>query len=177
MKLRELKDVYTDEDRIKVIANLVYEGSISPKIRALTHRILDEAGVYGGMEDMAKPKHQFAELEAVFNWVRDNITYRNDPYGTDAFHTAERILSMGSADCDDMTILLDSMLASIGWRVGARIVSSDANKPFHHIYSIAVFPKAADLKKARLVAMDPTVKYFRVGDQVPFAKKRDFLFL
>ena len=177
MKLREVKDVYTDEDRIRVIADLVYEGSISPVVRSLTHRILNEAGVYGGMEDMAKPGYQFKELEAVFNWVRDNITYRNDPYGTDAFHTAERILEMGSADCDDMTILLDSMLASVGWRVGARIVASDVNRPFHHIYSLAVFPKSSELKRARLVPMDPTVKYFRVGDQVPFAKKRDFLFL
>lgn len=177
MKLKEVKKVYSDLDRIKIIADLVSKGSYSPRIKSLANDILNSYGVIGGMEDMNRPEFQKKELEAIFTWVRDNITYRNDPYGTDAYHTAERILDLGYGDCDDMTILLDSLLSSVGWKTGCRIVSSHPDKPFHHIYSIVVFPKYANINNGSLIPMDPTIKYFKVGDQVKFAKKRDFLFL
>ena len=40
MRLRGIYDVYSDEDRINLIANLVEEGSQDPDIRELAIKIL-----------------------------------------------------------------------------------------------------------------------------------------
>lgn len=174
MKLRKEYDVQSDEERIKIIADLVYEGSKSPVIRELSHEILNAYGVFGKMGD---ERTMWSELEAIYDWVKRNIAYRSDTKCVDSFHTAERILKLRAGDCDDHTILVDSLLAAQGWTVGARIVSKDILKPYHHIYAITVFPKNVPPIKGKLVPLDTTIPSFRVGEEVNYAKKRDFLFL
>ena len=175
MQLRGIKDVSSDDERIRIIAKLVWEGAKSPRIRQLANHILNAYGVFGSMGD---GKSEMQEIYAIFDWVKRNIAYRGDVYGIDSYHTAERIaFDLKGGDCDDMTILLDSLLSSIGWRTGARIVSSRKDKPFHHIYSIVVYPKNSPIEKTKIIPLDPTVKSFSVGDEVPYAKHRDFLFL
>ena len=175
MQLRGITNVNTDKERIDIIAKLVWEGAKSPRIRQLANHILNAYGVFGSMGDV---NSEWKELEAIFDWVKNNIAYRGDVYGVDSYHTAERIaFDLKGGDCDDMTILLDSLLSSIGWRTGARIVSDSIDKPYHHIYSIVLFPKNAPIEKSRIIPLDATVKSFNVGDEVNYAKNRDFLFL
>lgn len=174
MQLRGIHEVNSDKERIDIIAKLVWEGSKSPRIRQLANQILNSYGVFGSMGDTSS---EWQELRAIFDWVKNNIAYRGDVSCIDSYHTAERIVELRGGDCDDMTILLDSLLASVGWKVGARIVSSRQDRPYHHIYSIVIFPKNADINNGRIIPLDATVKSFNVGDEVNYAKHRDFLFL
>lgn len=174
MKLKGIYPVNSDLDRIQIIAGIVGDGAKSPRIRQLAAKILRDTGVFG---DMANPDYEWKELNAIFNWVKNNISYSGDVRCIDSYHTPERIIDLGIGDCDDFTILIDSLLSSIGWRTGARIVSDSVDKPFHHIYALAVYPKNAPIEKAKLVPLDATIKSFKVGDEVPYAKKKDFLFL
>lgn len=174
MKLRKEYDVKSDEERIKIIADLVYEGAKSPVIRELAHEILNRYGVFGYMGDT---NSQWQELNAIYRWVKSNIAYRNDTKCVDSYHTAERILELRGGDCDDHTILVDSLLGALGWTVGARIVSKSIFRPFHHIYAIVVFPKNLPPTEGKLVPLDTTIRHFKVGDEVKYAKKRDFLFM
>ena len=73
-------------------------------------------------------------------------------------------------NCDDFTILLDSFLASIGYPVGARIITASPDKGFHHIYSLVKV-------KGRWIPLDPTNKRFKIGQEPRYYKKRDFQFI
>ena len=52
--------------------------------------------------------------DKIFVWVRDHIAYINDPVG-DYFQPSAKTLEVGAGDCDDQSILLASMLGSIGF--------------------------------------------------------------
>ena len=73
-------------------------------------------------------------------------------------------------NCDDFTILLDSLLASIGYPVGARIITASPDKGFHHIYSLVKV-------KGRWIPLDPTNKRFKIGQEPRYYKKKDFQFI
>lgn len=166
MRLRGEFPIESDEDRVKLIANLVEESSQDPVIRKLSLDILRENGV--------REKDSFGEIKAIFNWVKKNIQYRGDVFCRDSYHTSKRIIELQSGDCDDMTILTDSMLASIGFPIGARIITTNPNKGFHHIYSLVGVKTREGMKWLPLDAVD---KSNDVGDEPKWVKKRDFLFV
>lgn len=47
-------------------------------------------------------------------WVRDRIRYIGDIDGVETLHTPRQIVKQGQGDCDDKSLLLATMLASIG---------------------------------------------------------------
>ena len=175
MKLRGEYNVKSEEDRVKLIADLVEEGSQDPYIRELTLKILDSYNV--------REKDHLGEINAIFDWIKNNIKYRGDVFCRDSYHTARRIVELKSADCDDYTILAGSMLASIGYPVGARIISTKPNIPYHHIYPLVGVPKRGsalgmiDYKNMDWIPLDPTIKSFKLGQEARWVKKRDFIFI
>jgi transglutaminase-like putative cysteine protease len=160
MRLRGEYSVYSDEDRIQMIANLIEEGSKSPFIRELALKIVKDV----------PEKAWLQEAKAIFEWVKENIKYRRDVFCKDSYHTAERIVELGSGDCDDMVILMNSLLCSIGFRTGARIISSRPDRGFHHIYSLVEIPGDG------WYALDATDKSHAFGEEPVWVKKRDFVF-
>lgn len=61
-------------------------------------------------------KARLDEIKAVAHFVRDRIRYIKDIDGVETVHTAERVLQNGAGDCDDKSLLLASLLASIGFK-------------------------------------------------------------
>ena len=61
-----------------------------------------------------RPKDWWGEINAIHEYVRDNIRYVKDIRGVETIHTPERILDVKQGDCDDKVILAASMLESIG---------------------------------------------------------------
>ena len=82
-------------------------GSRSPKIRALAINILRTRGV---------PEKQYkAEMNALYEWVRDNIRYTRDVAGQETLCPPEEIAFNSQAgDCDDKSVLLAGLLGSVG---------------------------------------------------------------
>jgi len=171
--------VYSDEDKIKLIAAIVRKHFLDPCVRRKAEEIIRNAGC---------GTNQWCQIEAIYNWVKENIQYLEDGYMVDTYKTPCEIMKSGFGDCDDYTILLDSLLASIGFPVGARIISLKRNRPFHHIYALVVYPKntqivikpiskKVELLGGRAIPLDPTVRGFKAGDELPWAKKRDFIFV
>lgn len=60
------------------------------------------------------PKKWIAEITALHKFVRDGIRYVKDINGVETVHTADAVLRIGSGDCDDKSVLLASLLESIG---------------------------------------------------------------
>jgi transglutaminase-like putative cysteine protease len=85
---------------------LIREGSRDFYVRQRAIQIFREAG--------APPKDRWAEVCALFHWVRNNVRYTRDIFRVELLHTARRMLELRAGDCDDMTILLGAMLVSTG---------------------------------------------------------------
>src|SRR4029453_1289578 len=80
-----------------------------------------------------RPKDRFGEVSALFDWVQRNIRYTRDIFRVELLHTARRMLELRAGDCDDMTILLGSMLMATGHPV--RLVLAGFRKDKRHGYS------------------------------------------
>ena len=170
-------EVRSDVDRIKLIASIVRKYVTNPCVRKKAEDIVREYNC---------GKDQKCQIRAVFDYVKKNVSYLEDIYMIDTYKDPCTTLKTGFGDCDDFTILLDSLLASIGFPVGARIIKQNKAFPFHHIYAIVIYPKdtlvevvngKVKLVGGKAIPLDPTVKGFRAGDELPYVEKRDFLFL
>jgi len=111
-----------------LIAELIRDGARDFYVRQKAIEIFREAA--------AAPKDRWAEVCALFNWVRNNIRYTRDIFRTELLHTARRMLELQAGDCDDMTILLSAMLISTGHPVRLALTGFRAKKPhgYSHIY-------------------------------------------
>jgi hypothetical protein len=56
------------------------------------------------------------QAEAIYEWVRDNISYVADPLDSEYIQLPEETLNNGGGDCDDQSVLLASMLMCIGFK-------------------------------------------------------------
>lgn len=80
-----------------------------------------------------------AEVDAAYNYVRSQVRYTRDPHGLERFQKATRTLELGIGDCDDISILLGSILQSIGYPIILRIVDLGAGQ-YQHVYVLAGIP-------------------------------------
>ena len=112
----------------RLIAQLIRDGAKDFYVRQKAIEIFRESG--------ARPKDRFAEVCALFNWVRENIRYTRDIFQVELLHSARRMLELRAGDCDDMTILLGAMLKSTGHPVRLVLAGFRPGKPhsYSHIY-------------------------------------------
>ena len=79
-------------------------------------------------------KDELAEVEAVFNFVRDHIRYLKDVHGVETLATPDKTLMLQYGDCDDQVTLLASMLESIGYPTRFVITGYSDPRIFEHVY-------------------------------------------
>ena len=85
---------------------LGHEGKKSPLVRHVSVLLTQDI----------EQKNKFAEIYALYNFVKDRIRYVRDIRNVETLHTAERILQNKAGDCDDKSILLASLLESLGFK-------------------------------------------------------------
>lgn len=131
---------------VDLMAHLVREGSRDFYVRQAAIDILLHAKV--------PAKAYLEEINTLFRWVQRNIRYTKDPYRLELLTSARRILQLGIGDCDDMTVLLSSMLESIGHPVRLVVAGYRPDYPrlFSHVY-LEVF------YKGRWIVLDATMPY------------------
>lgn len=56
---------------------------------------------------------------SILKWVSENINYCSDPWGTDILYDPETVLRYGCGDCEDISVLIVSLLRARG--VEARV--------------------------------------------------------
>jgi Transglutaminase-like superfamily len=106
------------------------------------------------LEKAIKPKNYWGEIKALFEWMQQNVRYTKDPFRVEVLHSARRLLELRAGDCDDMTILLGSMLESIGHPVRLVVTGPDPLRPklFSHIYLEA-------FHQGQWIPLDATMPY------------------
>lgn len=89
-----------------------------------------------GLVQFLNEKEDFAEISAIFHFVRDQIRYVRDIYGVETLATPVKTLEIGQGDCDDKAVLLASLLESIGYRTEFKLTGYHG-KDFEHVYVYA----------------------------------------
>lgn len=105
---------------------LIEHGKKDPEIHELAARILRSANV--------APYDWEGEARAIFEWAKRNIRFTRDVYGHETLHAAADILRLGIADCDDFTVLICSLLQTIGSRCRIVTIATTPDGEFCHVY-------------------------------------------
>lgn len=128
-------------ETLKHMRKFVWEGMRLPAVRDQANLILE--GVPG--------KAWRWQMHQLFNWVRDNITYRLDPNGLETVQRADITLELGYGDCDDFCVLLSTLLECCGYWTAFRALGFDQPGEFSHVIVVAQMPG-----ETPLIALDAT---------------------
>jgi transglutaminase-like putative cysteine protease len=94
-------------------------------------------------------KDEYSEAEAIFNFVRDRIRYVKDVNDIETLSTPMLTLEGRLGDCDDQTVLLASMLESVGYPTRFVVEGYTTPGEYEHVYMQA-------LVFGQFISMDPT---------------------
>lgn len=101
-----------------------YTGDLALKEFAL--KIIRDAGV--------APKQEADQALAIAEWVQENIYYVHE--GRETFQKPATTLRLRAGDCDDFTLLIASMLGTIGIR--NKLCVLKINGRWAHIFPVAI---------------------------------------
>ena len=107
---------------LKLMRSLVHEGRKTPLVRQLAVDLTT-----GLMQ-----KDRLSEIKVLYNFVRDRIRYVRDIRQVETLHTAEKILQNKAGDCDDKSIILSSLLESLGFKT--RLVALGFSPPVKNMF-------------------------------------------
>ncbi len=89
------------------------------------------------------PTDEAEEVRAVWRYLVERVSYRRDPFVTEYLQAPWWVLSCGverghvsQLDCDDLTMLSLAMLGALGIETAIRVVSTQPNQEFNHVYGL-----------------------------------------
>lgn len=109
---------------IAVMRALVNQGRINPAIRAAA----------AGIVFLTPEKDPGSEVGAIFDHVQNRIRYLSDVNDVETIATAEKTLAVKYGDCDDKSILLASLLESIGYSTRFVVAGYSTPGVVEHVY-------------------------------------------
>lgn len=116
------------EATIAAMRGLIDEGKKDPLVYELAREILAKACV--------RAFDWEGEARAIYQAVLRNVRFTRDIRGKETLHAPREIIRLRMGDCDDFTVLLCSLLESVGHRTRIVTVASDASEPdvFTHVF-------------------------------------------
>ena len=141
------KDTGTRET-VRVMAELAQAGAMHPGLLVDARRAVRNAGLAS--------KDYAGELEAVFDYVRNNVRYVLDPRAYEYVqHPAWTLYTDGQGDCDDSTTLIGALAMQLGHGFSIRTIRADPSRPdeFSHVYALVGY---RDKDGVHWFAADPT---------------------
>jgi len=91
-----------------------------------------------------------AEVDSVYNWVKDNIEFRGEYEET--LQAPEATLRLRAGDCDDHAMLLAALLQSLGYKTRFRTVAPRSDPEFFS----HVFVEVEDKREGGWISLDST---------------------
>jgi len=76
-------------------------------------------------------------FENIWNFVRENIQYKNDEPGKEQLRRPQRSMHDGIGDCDDFSILISSILMNLGYKHQLLVTAYKERNKWQHIYPVA----------------------------------------
>lgn len=109
---------------MKTMAYIVQRFKVFIPLRELALAIVD--GTRG--------KDHEAEARRVFDWVKENITYRRDVRGVETIASPMGTIQTGAGDCDDQAVLIAVLCMAIGIPARFKAVGFIPGK-LSHVYA------------------------------------------
>lgn len=168
-----LEAVTSQKNALVEIAKLIRKGSIDPRIQQAAKRLTADCDSRDDRCELQSIYEAVKNGDSRVPWLRRGMRYVADSYSFDVFNGVGSIIEQCSAgacagDCDDQTILIGSLAAALGFKVGARAWGPSANQrdDYQHVYPVAAVPKQGPWPRDyHGTALDATVPRFDVGDE------------
>lgn len=109
---------------VAIMRKLTNEGAVDPAIRAAA----------AGIVYLTPEKDPGSEVAAIFDHVQNRIRYLSDVNGVETIATAAKTLAWKQGDCDDKSILLASLLESIGYPTRFVVAGYTVAGQLEHVY-------------------------------------------
>ena len=147
----------TPEQYGNIIKNMINEYKNNPEILQMAQEITANC-----LDDNCR-------IEKLYDWVKDNVTFQDDPA------LMERLIAPDLAirtinqygqiyeDCDSITALLGSLVASLGIPVKVAMSQTQGNN-LSHVYLKAYI-------NGQAIPLDATYKNNQIGWEYPSANK------
>lgn len=114
----------------------------------------------------AQGRDSKATIGALFNWVIQNITYEPHPINQQTLQDARRTLELRKGDCVSLSVLLATLLASLGYR--PRFVAQWVNgEEASHVYVEVLIPGEVLTLDGEWLALDAVAKDQPMGWRQP----------
>lgn len=165
------KKVNTIDDRLKYIIEMIQKGRRNPQIRQFAVQAVSKKC---GDSWCTPEKDWEAEVDTMFNVVRQHVRYVRDTYGVDLYQHPKRTIQFGGGDCDDYTITLGSLLQAIGYPIKCRVIQTVDSDDWNHIYLLVGLPPRGPTKWKVLDASVDKPAGWEAPKRM-IAKIRDFL--
>lgn len=153
---------------VDFMRKIARERATHPLVRQLGINILNEA--------QTKSHNHADEAVAIGRWVQQNVAYMKDPDGVELLQDPIYIIKKSQSneargDCDDMALLMATLLISIGIKPSFKIVRwQKPNGNFNHIY---VTVKEGNYKQQpQVISLDAIVKDQEMGFELQSMSSR-----
>jgi hypothetical protein len=113
---------------IAAMRQLIDEGKKDPVVYELGRSILRSARIR---------QFDFAgEARAIYDAVRKHMRFTRDIRGKETLHSARELIRLAMGDCDDYTVLMCSLMESVGLQTRIKTVANDERDPqtFTHVF-------------------------------------------
>ena len=163
-------------DTVEVMKKMARDYSRHPLVKRLATNILHHQKI---------PSHHYLqEARAIGTFVQKHIRYVKDPVGTESLQAPDMMIRMmqdagyAMGDCDDMSLLIASLLMSIGIRPKFRTVRYNSKSgPFNHIYVVVYENNIADTMmpgQVQRLVLDAIIKDRPIGFEINHASGQEF---
>lgn len=148
---------------VEVMREIAHKMKGHPLVREMALFILRNAKI--------KSQNFVDEARAIGQFVQKNVRYVRDTAGIEQLHSPVLMIEqirkgIAQGDCDDMSLLIATLLLSVGATPYFRIVRyKGSSGPFNHIY-VVVEDKNFRGTKERL-SIDAIIKDRAIGYEVP----------
>lgn len=149
-------------DTVEIMRRVAHKRKSHPLVRQLSLSILHTHNV--------KSQDYVHEAEAIARFVKEKVRYVRDIAGMEQLHDPVTMIDQiqrGNAqgDCDDMSLLIATLLLSIGHQPYFRIVRYRPGVgSYQHIY-VVVYEKDWGTKRKR-ISLDAILKRSAIGTEV-----------
>jgi hypothetical protein len=104
-------------------------------------------------------KDYLGEIFRIYNWVKQNVRFTRDPVSLELLQSAMRTLKGKVGDCDDYTVLLSTLLQSLGHATRIKTIATRACE-YHHVYPEVKY-------RDEWIPLDATQKQASLGWEPP----------
>jgi len=158
--------IFGNLQTVNYIKKLAHGNKGQPLIRRMAEDII--------MHYQVRDHYYLDEARAIGDFVKQNVRYIKDPDGIEMLRCplmmVNEIRSKGATlgDCDDMALLVCTLLLSIGIRPQLKVVKYNENSSsFNHIY--VVVEESNHFTSPNTLVIDAIIKHEPIGYEVPHA--------